>query len=185
MKNYFLFNKSFSLFKIFLGFHLVQKYAVNFCLSNGPSMSPTISPDGEILIYERLRVLFSRMFKSLYSDPIKKGSIVIAYSKEDPNLRICKRVIAKAGDLVTLYPNYTLVTTVNCRSTDVILDEIRNNGQCNIIVPKDHYWIQGDNIFNSRDSRHYGPIHESMIIGRVLYRMVSLKLKIKPRQLLL
>ncbi|KAK6588282.1 hypothetical protein RS030_6765 [Cryptosporidium xiaoi] len=192
MRSYFLFNRNFKLFKIFVGFHLIQKYVVNFCLTNGPSMSPTISPDGEILIYERIRILFSRIFKNVYRNPIKKGNIVIAYSKDDPDLRICKRVIAKVrtlqllyeyinyianssgGDVVTLYPNYTLVTTIDCENTDFTLDEICNYSGCyNVVIPKDYYWIQGDNIVNSRDSRHYGPIHESMIIGKVLYKMVS------------
>jgi signal peptidase I len=38
-------------------------------------------------------------------------------------------------------------------------------------VPKGHVWLQGDNAYNSTDSRHYGPIPYALIQGKVFYRI--------------
>jgi signal peptidase I len=39
------------------------------------------------------------------------------------------------------------------------------------IVPDGHLWVEGDNPWNSNDSRNYGPIPASLIVGRVLCRL--------------
>jgi len=38
-------------------------------------------------------------------------------------------------------------------------------------VPKGHVWIQGDNIYASRDSRHFGPVPYGLIEGKVFFRV--------------
>lgn len=38
-------------------------------------------------------------------------------------------------------------------------------------VPKRHVWIQGDNIYASRDSRHFGPVPYGLIEGKVFFRV--------------
>ena len=40
-------------------------------------------------------------------------------------------------------------------------------------VPKGHVWLQGDNAYNSTDSRHYGPVPYALIQGKVFYRVRS------------
>jgi signal peptidase I len=38
-------------------------------------------------------------------------------------------------------------------------------------VPPNGYWVMGDNRPNSRDSRFFGPIDESLIVGRAFVRV--------------
>ncbi|MBA0728289.1 hypothetical protein Golax_001200, partial [Gossypium laxum] len=38
-------------------------------------------------------------------------------------------------------------------------------------VPKGHVWIQGDNLYVSRDSRHFGPLPYGLIEGKVFMRV--------------
>lgn len=39
------------------------------------------------------------------------------------------------------------------------------------VVPDGHLWVEGDNPCNSNDSRNYGPIPASLIVGRVVCRI--------------
>ncbi|VFQ80317.1 unnamed protein product [Cuscuta campestris] len=38
-------------------------------------------------------------------------------------------------------------------------------------VPKGHVWLQGDNIYASKDSRQLGPFPYGLIMGKVFYRV--------------
>lgn len=40
-----------------------------------------------------------------------------------------------------------------------------------IVVPDGHLWVEGDNPWNSNDSRNYGPVPASLIVGRVVCRV--------------
>jgi hypothetical protein len=43
-----------------------------------------------------------------------------------------------------------------------------------IKVPKGYIWVVGDNLSNSTDSRHYGPVPLAMVKGKVLARVSHL-----------
>lgn len=40
-------------------------------------------------------------------------------------------------------------------------------------MPKGHVWVAGDNMSNSIDSRHYGPVPIAMIRGKATYDVSS------------
>mmetsp|Transcript_1304 Transcript_1304/g.1456 ORF Transcript_1304/g.1456 Transcript_1304/m.1456 type:complete len:149 (-) Transcript_1304:14-460(-) len=40
-----------------------------------------------------------------------------------------------------------------------------------VVVPNGHIWVEGDNPWNSNDSRNYGAIPASLIMGRVVCRL--------------
>lgn len=45
-------------------------------------------------------------------------------------------------------------------------------GRCEMVqVPRGHCWVHGDNLDNSRDSRHYGPVPLGLIKGKVVARV--------------
>jgi len=40
-----------------------------------------------------------------------------------------------------------------------------------VVVPDGHIWLEGDNSINSSDSRNYGPLPASLIVGKVVLRL--------------
>ena len=38
-------------------------------------------------------------------------------------------------------------------------------------IPQGHVWLQGDNYYNSTDSRHYGPVPYAVLRGRVVLKV--------------
>ncbi|KAK4589194.1 hypothetical protein RGQ29_019974 [Quercus rubra] len=38
-------------------------------------------------------------------------------------------------------------------------------------VPKGHVWVEGDNIYNSRDSRQFGPVPYGLLEGKVFCKI--------------
>ncbi|KAI9917780.1 hypothetical protein PsorP6_012931 [Peronosclerospora sorghi] len=38
-------------------------------------------------------------------------------------------------------------------------------------IPKGHVWLEGDNKYDSHDSRYYGPVPCALILGRVVMRV--------------
>lgn len=88
---------SFKYAKILVGLHLLQKYGFSICITDGPSMIPTIGPKRELLLYEKLSLSLSRMLSFDRRLPVYRNDVVIARSVENPELVICKRVLAEVS----------------------------------------------------------------------------------------
>lgn len=64
---------------------------------------------------------------------------------------VCKRVRAKAGDIVYY---------------------VSKNGAPNVVrIPMGHVWLLGDNASNSNDSRYYGAVPLGLLQGRVFAKI--------------
>ncbi|EEB19766.1 mitochondrial inner membrane protease subunit, putative [Pediculus humanus corporis] len=103
-----------------------------------------VGPSMEPTIYSE-NVVFTEHL-SAHRQKIKRGDIVITKSPCNPKHYICKRVIGIPGDKVChkFFSSY---------------------------VPKGHVWLEGDNKYNSSDSRNYGPVPQGLIKGRVVCRI--------------
>jgi len=78
---------------------------------------------------------------------LSRSDIVVSRSPCNPKQYICKRIVGIAGDQV-----------------------MTGDGEV-IEIPKGHVWVEGDNVYNSTDSRLYGPIPIGLIRGRALLRI--------------
>jgi signal peptidase I len=77
---------------------------------------------------------------------------------------VCKRVLGLPGDVVTK-PSTRKKATQRLQR--------RRSGL--MVIPDGHIWVEGDNPWNSSDSRNYGPVPAAMIVGRVLLRVWPLR----------
>jgi signal peptidase I len=106
----------------------------------GPSMLPTFNINGDVAVTDLMSVKLHK---------IQVGDVVIAKSAQNPKQQVCKRVLGMEGDTLVIASSQT------------------EGGPRVITVPKGHVWLQGDNFHNSTDSRHYGPVPYTMLLGRV------------------
>ncbi|KAL5707540.1 hypothetical protein ACHQM5_018431 [Ranunculus cassubicifolius] len=130
-------------------FYLFNQYICTPGLTTGPSMLPTQSPTNEIVLVERLSTRLGR---------IAPGDIVFVRSPENPRKIITKRVTGIEGDQV----RYLEDPNVKGRYKTVI-------------VPQGHVWVEGDNVYNSTDSRSFGAVPSGLLFGRVFYRVWPIK----------
>lgn len=137
------------LLKFFCAIHVTRTYALDIASVPGPSMLPTIDISGDIVLVDRISHRFCK---------IVPGDIVIVASPENPRKVITKRLLAMEDDSVTF------------------LVDPKNSDKCEtIMVPKGHLWVQGDNIYASRDSREFGPVPYGLLYGKVFWRIWPIK----------
>ena len=121
-----------------------------------------------------------------------RGDVVVFRYPRDPNLDYIKRVIGLPGDKIAYYnkvlyvnnkpvardfigqykgPGQTFANEYvekfqgNAHSM-LLLPARPNNLQGEYIVPEGTYFVMGDNRDNSNDSRVWGPVPESNLVGK-------------------
>ncbi|GAA0149682.1 protease [Lithospermum erythrorhizon] len=129
--------------------HVTNTYLCTFTYAWGPSMLPTLNLTGTLLLAERVSTLLGK------AGP---GDVVLVRSPENSRKFITKRIIAKEGDTVTYL--------VNPKEGDQ---------EKTLIVPKGHIWIEGDNKYNTSDSRNFGPVPYGLLEGRLFWKVWPLK----------
>lgn len=147
---------------LFIRFLIAAPYVVS-----GASMEPNFQ-DWNYLIVDRITYDFE--------DP-QRGDIIVFNLPEDTSRALIKRVIGLPGDTVVLDGN--TVTIVNkdhpagFTLSEPYLDPADLGGSSNMQVTlgPDQYFVLGDNRKVSADSRLWGTLPRSDIVGRVFLRL--------------
>lgn len=146
----------------------------SFIQIRGPSMIPTMAPDGS-------QVWLS--VPSLVWSP-QKGDIVGFSHPNYPQFTSCKRVVGVAGDTVQRYgeyidiyarhdPRYWGMSPVDPARypwVDWTIDRT-DDPRATLVVPENHVWLEADCPGFGIDSRQLGPIPISWIRGLVVGRL--------------
>ncbi len=132
---------------------------------NGASMDPTFET-GQYLIVDQLSYRFE--------EP-KRDSVVIFKYPKDTTKYFIKRIIGLPGETVEI--NGTEVTIKNATNPNgFVLPEpyvLHSKEDMMTITLKDNeYFVMGDNRAGSSDSRIWGPVKKTLIIGRPLVRLL-------------
>ncbi len=167
-------------------FLLARAVVQNFQVE-GASMDPTLQQSNFVLVnklaYERVNLgPFDFLIPGrdngefLFGGP-SRGDVVVFHSPYDSDRDFVKRIIGLPGDRVEVRDGEVLVN-------GALLDErayIRSaptyrypQGGMPVVVPPAHYFVLGDNRNASQDSHVFGPIHERLLVGAVIFRWLPL-----------
>lgn len=156
-----------------------QSYEVD-----GPSMETALQHRDRLIVL-KLGKTWAKVTNNSFIP--KRGDIVIFTSDsisefgaaEDKQL--IKRVIALPGERIVIQAGKITVyneehpSGFDPDSLDNYGDSISHtSGNIDMIVPKNHVFVSGDNRSNSLDSRNFGPISSDDIIGTLSLRVFPL-----------
>ena len=158
---------------VFQAFHVV-----------GSSMTPTLQ-EADYLIISKLGATgakISGLFGKQTPYIPKRGEIVVFHYPKDPGLVFVKRVIGVPGDHVVLKDGkVTVYNQANPSGYDPIKDlKLASDvtlGGFDDTVPGGNVFVLGDNRLpnGSYDSREWGYLPSSYIIGEASLRLIPLK----------
>ena len=128
---------------------------------DGFSMRPTLE-DGEFVLVNKLSYRFAE---------VERGDIIVFHFPMNPREELIKRVIGLPGEHLKLLDNHYYINGVLLQEPYLATDLYTYNGSylregAEITIPNNQYFVSGDNRPRSSDSREWGPIDKSSIIGR-------------------
>lgn len=120
------------------------------------SMAPTVAPGDRLL--------------AVLGQNVRRGDIVILHDPVAPDILVVRRVIGLPGDHVTCCDSQGRVS-VNGKPLDetyVYRGDAASQISFSVRLGPGRVWVMGDNRTLSEDSREYGPVAASAIVGRVI-----------------
>jgi len=125
----------------------------------------------------------------------KRGDVMVFRYPKDPSLDYIKRVIGLPGDRVGYYDKHVYINgqrisqskidlyqgagqgsnmtgallnheQLPVQEHDILIMQGRPSIEGEVLVPKGHYFMMGDNRDNSNDSRYWGTVPEENIVGK-------------------
>jgi signal peptidase I len=141
-------------------YFLIQPFYVK-----GASMEPNFF-DHEYLIIDELSYRFN--------DPIR-GDIVVFRYPNDPKQFFIKRVIGLPGETVEIVGGQVKIFNDEHPNGFVLpeqeyLDQDFTATTRTVTLKSDEYFVMGDNRIASLDSRYFGAVKRSAVVGRVWLR---------------
>ncbi|MCA9386581.1 signal peptidase I [Candidatus Dojkabacteria bacterium] len=141
---------------------------------DGPSMEPNYN-DGDLLFTSKLHRWFNdTTIGDTFGFNYQRGDVVVF---QKPGLSdFVKRVIAVPGDTIRIENGVYYVNGERLEEYYNLYNDLRRDGSFlregdeAIQLGEDEYFLSGDNRNVSHDSRALGPIKDSWIKGKVIFR---------------
>ncbi len=157
---------------------LIRAYVIQAFKIPSGSMIPTLVIGDHILVNKFLygtRIPFSETMVLEFTKP-EKGPIIVFKYPEDPSRDFIKRVVAVEGDVVesknkAIYVNGKQTSEPYTQHTDNSIRPMGIEPRDNfgpLIVPRNKYFVMGDNRDQSYDSRYWGYVDRKDIKGKAL-----------------
>ncbi len=143
-------------------YFLIQPFYVK-----GASMEPSFY-DHEYLIIDEISYRFR--------EP-NRGEIIVFKYPRDPSQYFIKRIVALPGEKIEIKDGEVFVYTKENNRRIQLDEEYLSDGvdtysskETVIELGEEEYYVLGDNRNHSKDSRSFGTVKESFVVGKVLFR---------------
>jgi len=126
------------------------------------SMAPTLRVND--------RVLVNKLSYDVHD--VHRGDVIVFQSPPEESSEtkdLIKRVIGLPGETVESSDGHIVID--GRPLNEPYLHGVFTGPVEKTTIPPDHYWVMGDNRTNSRDSRFFGAIPKSLIVGRAFVRV--------------
>jgi signal peptidase I len=143
----------------------IRSFVVQTFYIPSESMEPTLMVGDRILV-DKL---------SYHLHAVHRGDIVVfgrppAEAAGSGVKDLVKRVIGLPGDVISSPAGRVLVDGTPLNEPWLVKGTV-TTGIRRQTIPPNEYFVMGDNRTNSQDSRFFGPIPRSLIVGRVVMRI--------------
>lgn len=149
---------------------IVREFVVQaFKIPTG-SMKPALNENNRIFVNK-----YIYRFKAP-----RRGDIIVFKYPEDPKKDFIKRLIAVGNETVEIKDGSVIINGKPVEQEMIKSIYYYNRGEYGdigqkITVPKDSYYVLGDNSASSRDSRYWGFVPKKYLIGKAFFRYWPLK----------
>ena len=145
---------------VFIYFFAVQPHQIQ-----GDSMLPNFI-NGEYILTDKISYRFN--------EP-RRGDVVVFKAPNDPRKDYIKRVVAVPGETISLQNNTIYLNGEPLSEEYLSNNEVINGGaylsEGSVAdIGPGRYFVLGDNRDQSQDSRSWGPVATSEIVGKVFFR---------------
>lgn len=157
---------------------IIRTFVVQAYKIPSGSMIPTLQIGDHLFVskfFYGTKVPLTKKMIWKFKEPKRKDIIVFKCPK-DPDKDFIKRVIGIPGDKIVIKQKTVYVNDKPIKEPYVIksipssinVDSIRDNWEEPLVVPKDNYFVMGDNRDSSYDSRFWGFLYRDAIKGKAL-----------------
>jgi signal peptidase I len=146
----------------------IRTYVLQTFLIPSRSMAPTLY-DGNRILVNKLSVDFGTI--NVGDIVVFKAPANVAKICNDPVIDLVKRVIGIPGDVLNTKGNTIYLNGKKLDQKWSIYPAMGDSAIKNVTVPKGQYYMMGDNHADSCDSRMWGTVPRSDIIGKVFVKI--------------
>ena len=147
---------------------IVRTFLIQPFLVSGTSMVPTFS-NGDYVLTDELTYRIR---------PPERGEVVVFHEVSNPSTYLIKRIIGLPGERVVIKNDSVAIYNAQNPNGFVLneyclpSDTVTNGGQySDVTLSSSSYFMMGDNRAVSYDSRSWGPLPASDIVGLVRFRL--------------
>lgn len=143
---------------------VIRTYVAQPFVVSGSSMEPTFHTN-EYLIVDQLSYTLG--------EP-KRGDVIVFKYPLIPSRYFIKRVIALPGETIRITGDKVEIKPIGGDEFITLEEpyiEFAKEGALENVLQEDEYFVMGDNRLASLDSRSWGPLKESFIVGKAFARL--------------